>query len=586
MRKRVSSFVFDRRLVVQFMILNGVVIFVMAFTAIVFMGYFTHNYNSMLNSQLSTILEISADSVQKTVDDIERTSLDFMASDDVQSKFSKRSSGDRYTYEDFLESNALKKSILDLANNQTAIKFAVLLDADYMPVVSAMGINPSWTENMSLIVKSSMGEGERYKWIAPTDGLNSLVAVRRVADLSDPELPNVGAVVIGINIESIVNKTSALEEYPFHSLIAAGDDIIYTDLDDADTARQLINTAEGEDADRIETELNGIKYYKSNKELDIPGWRYMVYASQEDILGGLRRVVNICVILFILAAVLMVFISYKAAKRMTRPAVQLSVQMKKVENGVFEGVELDTESSENELYSLAADFNVMVERIDTLIKDNYLKKILLQENELKLLQSQINPHFLYNTLESVHWMAKSGRTDEISVMVQALSRLFRAAVNNKDFLITLKEELDLLGNYITIQKIRFESRLEIHIDVDEEFYGYRLPKLILQPLVENSIKYALEEYQKACVISIYSERSGDGMRLYVADNGPGIEQERLERIRNDLPIESRSGIALKNIRRRMEMTFGSADSMEIESAEGEGTTVILNIPSEAKKISA
>lgn len=579
MKDRLSSFFSNHSLMTQVMTVNGIIIAALSLLALAVVYYFIDNYNSMLNSQLSTILEVSSDSLQKTVNEIEEVSMDFMADENMQKMIKTFSNSDTYSYEDFVAANELRKSILNLVNDQTGAKFAVLLDNDYDVIVSAMGLNPAWTNEMSQEVKKNMSDGLRYKWIAPNGALTDLIAVRQIVDLSNPELSSEGLLIIGIDIEMLVKRAyNTLREYPLNSLIMADEDVLYSDFDNNDTARQFMTLITDEGVSDTETKLNGKKYCRTYKELETPGWKYAIYVPRDEVFGWLDIMIDICIAIFIAIVILVFFLSYITTKRMVSPLRRLSAQMKEVENGVFKGVELSEVNDKNEIYSLALDFNVMVKYIDNLIHENYLKKILLQESELKLLQSQINPHFLYNTLESINWMAKAGRTKEISVMVKALSNLFRNTVNNKESVITLREELELLGNYISIQKIRFEERLEILIDVDERFYEYKIPKFVLQPLVENSIKYALERYSTVCKINIYSESCDCGMKLYVKDNGPGIEEGRLKQIRENKPIESRSGIALKNIRRRMEITFHRDDVMEIFSDDNKGTTIILTIP--------
>ena len=582
MKDRISSFFSKHSLMTQVMTLNAIIIAVLTLLALAVANYFIDSYDSMLNSQLSTMLEVSSDSFQSTVDEIENSSMEFMADDNMQQMIKTFTDDDQYSYEDFVASNELRNYILNLVNDQTGAKFAVLLDNDGNVMVSVMGLNPAWTDEMSAEVKRSMTDGVRYKWIAPSGALTDLVAVRQIVDLSNPELLPEGMLVIGIDIDMLVKRAySTLREYPLNSLIMAENDVLYSDFESNDDARAFMEliTAEGEDD--TETTYGGRRYYRTYKELDDPGWKYAIYVPRDAVFGRLETMINICIVIFIAAVALVFYMSYRTTRRMVRPLRKLSERMKEVENGVFKGVEVSETGGKNEINSLALDFNVMVRYIDDLIHENYLKKILLQESELKLLQSQINPHFLYNTLESINWMAKAGRTKEISVMVRALSNLFRSTVNNKESVITVREELELLGNYISIQKIRFEERLEIYIDVDERFYEYRMPKFVLQPLVENSIKYALERYSAACVINIYAEECDGGMKLYVKDNGPGIEAERLRKIRENQPIESRSGIALKNIRRRMEIMYHRDDAMEIMSEEGKGTTIVLTIPKNA-----
>lgn len=580
-KSKLSKFLSNRSLMTQVTVVSCIVIATLTLMTFVFMHMFMQRYEIMLNSQLSTILDVSSDSVQSAVDDMEDASIDFMINDDFQTWFKNFSHEESYSYEDFVASSEMNKYILDFVNDYQAVKFALILDDEYRTVVSAMGSNPAWSDSKSQIIKDNIKPGERYKLIAPTEELDELVAVRKIVDLSDPTLTTEGLLIIGIDINALVGATTAnLEGYPLNSLIMFEDDVLHTNFESDDVARSFMNKMIAEDTSKTEIHFEGKRYYRTYKELETPGLKYAVYVLHSDVFGNLEQLINIALIVFILMVLILLYINYKVTKRMISPLSDLSKQMKKVQTGVFEGVEIDNKIGASEINSLAEDFNVMVEKIETLIQENYLEKMLLQESELKLLQSQINPHFLYNTLESINWMAKAGRTKEISVMVQALSKLFRNAVNNKESTITVKEELDLLWSYIAIQKIRFEDRLETYVDVKDEFLNYKIPKFILQPLVENSIKYALERYSTVCVIKVYAKNSGKGMKLYIEDNGPGIDETQLEKIRTNQPLESKSGIALKNIRRRLEIMYHDDHAMEFESKSGKGTTIIINIPTE------
>lgn len=579
MKRKVSDMFSRRSLLSQQLALNGLLIAVLTVMAIGFSEFLMVKYNNMIISQLASILEISAGSVQDAVDSVEELSLEFIVNDELQDNMKQLTNTKEYKYNDYIAANQLKKYVLDIANENSFVKFAVLLDKDYEHVVSAMGQNPSWTGSMSDIVKNEMKNDERYKWIAPLEGLDNLVVVRKIVNLSSPKLETEGILVIGIDIDSLATvDTDSLNNYSINSLIVLGDDVIYSKFDDKEQALGLMKKMVNEGHSEIITRFNGEKYFRMFTELSVPGWEYAVYVPYSQTMGELTGCRFFGTLLFIIVVILGFYVNYRATRKMLRPLSELSDQMKKVEQGIFEGVEAADKNSRNEIASLSNDFNVMVKQIDELIKENYLKKMLLSESELKLLQSQINPHFLYNTLESINWMAKAGRTKEISVMVNAMSRLFRSAMSNKQAAITVKEELELLRSYITIQQIRFEERLEVYIDVDEEFEGYEIPKLILQPIVENSIKYALERYSAVCRISIYARAVETGMELCVEDNGPGIDSDRLERIKQNMPIESKSGIALKNIRRRIELMYHEKGSMDIFSEEGKGTKIVLTIP--------
>jgi two-component system sensor histidine kinase YesM len=269
---------------------------------------------------------------------------------------------------------------------------------------------------------------------------------------------------------------------------------------------------------------------------------------------------------------------------LTRPIDELIVQMKQVQKGDFQLAEKEANEwvavQVDEVGQLQRTFRVMIQQINELITENYAKQLTIKETQFKALQAQINPHFLYNTLESINWMAKANGQPQISKMVEALGFLLRSSISLKEALITIGEELDIVANYITIQKFRFEERLIFEMDVPEEIKRLLLPKLTLQPLLENSIHYALEVMLEPCRIRIRTDRRPGCLVLIVEDNGPGMDPLLLKQVRTGEAETRGSGIGLKNIEERIVLAFGEGSGIEIYSEPGEGTTVCVIIPDE------
>ena len=220
----------------------------------------------------------------------------------------------------------------------------------------------------------------------------------------------------------------------------------------------------------------------------------------------------------------------------------------------------------------------MIQQIDELIHENYSKQLTIKETEFKALQAQINPHFLYNTLESINWLAKGNGQTQISKMVEALGYLLRNSISLKKPLITIEEELNIVKSYIIIQKYRFEERLEFTIEVDSAVLGIEIPKLTVQPLVENAIHYALEPMIDPCKIRIYSIVTNEEFQLIIEDNGPGMDPDILEKLKRGEVKTRGQGVGLSNINDRIKLAYGEKYGVVIESATGEGTKIIIGIP--------
>ncbi|MNM91017.1 Sensor histidine kinase YehU [compost metagenome] len=250
------------------------------------------------------------------------------------------------------------------------------------------------------------------------------------------------------------------------------------------------------------------------------------------------------------------------------------------EKGNFEvpTLEWDGGTRSDEVGHLNKRFYIMIDRINNLIRENYDKQLVIKETEYMALQAQINPHFLYNTLSSINWMARVNNQQSISLMVESLSNLLRSSIGNMDTVITIDEEISLLDNYITIQKFRYSEQLQIAIDIDESYKNYQIPKLTLQPIVENAIRHGLENMLGVCSIRITAKQNADFLVLTVADNGPGVEPEILEKLQRNEMESKGSGIGLKNINERLKILFGGSCGLDYESKLGEGMKVHITIP--------
>ena len=230
----------------------------------------------------------------------------------------------------------------------------------------------------------------------------------------------------------------------------------------------------------------------------------------------------------------------------------------------------------DEVGQLSQEFGVMMEKIDTLIHENYEKQILLKDTKYKMLQAQLNPHFLYNTLNALNWLVRAGRSQEAGMMIMRLGDLLRAAFSKKSY-ATVEEEVGLVKSYIAIQEIRYRSRAEFTVDVSGELSPYVIPRMTLQPLVENAISYGVDPSPETCRITVTVREEENDIFLEVRDTGPGMTADELEDVR-DFRIKPRgNGIGLNNIRERLKIAYEESE-FQIDSAPGEGTVVQIRIP--------
>ena len=227
--------------------------------------------------------------------------------------------------------------------------------------------------------------------------------------------------------------------------------------------------------------------------------------------------------------------------------------------------------SADEIGTLTRDVDAMLGQIDTLIHENYEKQLLLQDTRYKMLQAQINPHFLYNTLSTLSWLVRAGKTEDANRLIISLGDMLRAALSPKQN-TTAAADVQLVRNYIDIQQLRYKRRAAFALETDGNLESWYLPHFTLQPLVENAIKYGVEESEDVCEITVTARAEADTLTLAVHNTGAPIEPQRLAEMRSFTVKPQGHGIGLKNIYERLSMLYTAFD-FAIESGETDGTTV-------------
>lgn len=293
---------------------------------------------------------------------------------------------------------------------------------------------------------------------------------------------------------------------------------------------------------------------------------------------------NVTIIVFLIFVLISTVISILLAWNVSKPLNHLTHVMKKVEKGNFD-VELPAGATD-EVGMLANNFNSMLTEIKDLIRENYQIELKQKEAELYALQSQINPHFMYNTLETIAMSVEDDEKDTVIEMVTLLGRMLRFSIGNKEAIVKISDELSHVRDYLTIQQIRFEDKMDFRIDAGVDTTKYYTPKFILQPLIENAIKHGLVYGRKTTIdISVNRERREDGadeLIFNVKDNGSGIEPEKLAETQRMLESGAMSKrdehFGLMSVQARVLMNFGSEYGLKLSSRAGQGTEAQIRIP--------
>ncbi len=306
------------------------------------------------------------------------------------------------------------------------------------------------------------------------------------------------------------------------------------------------------------------------------GWTVAATIPYGAITQQTTKLLSIFLVLCLLCAVIMVTVIIVQSGSFTRPISKLQKAMQTVSKGDMT-VQIK-EKRTDEFGELNEGFNRLVGELDQLII--HISESKERENLAKyqMLQSQINPHFLYNTLESIRMMAILQDEEEIAEALISLSKLFRYCIRQGDRLVTVREELEQAKNYLFLQSFRYQDRLQVNYHVDEQVLDRQMPKVLLQPLLENAFAHGLQDREEIGIITITVAQTQGGTAFSIHDNGCGIDGDTLTALRLKLENGSAESIGLANVNERLRLYYKSTQGLHIESTPGEGTTVSFTVP--------
>jgi len=315
---------------------------------------------------------------------------------------------------------------------------------------------------------------------------------------------------------------------------------------------------------------------------DSTGWTTVGVIPLRYINKDLAGIQYLTVIIIVLTIIIGVAVSVIIAQSLILPLENTVNALEKFSRGDF-AVRLK-ENRCDEIGKLNRIFNKAIKEINELMQKVTQSEILNKEMEFKTLQSQMNPHFLYNTLDAINWLAFKEKQTEICNLVAAISSLIRASISNKKSIITIEQELDYVKNYIYIQHIRYKDRFDIIYDIDESLLKQAVPKLIIQPIVENAIIHGIENSKNKNLLYISVKRENECIIIIVKDTGIGMTDEKVsELLKEPLNAEgdeqkAHTNLGLYAVHKRIQLMYGDLYGLTVQSQAGEGTTVTLHIP--------
>ncbi|WP_239584175.1 sensor histidine kinase [Aquibacillus albus] len=409
---------------------------------------------------------------------------------------------------------------------------------------------------------------------------NLFLAIRQVS-IMDRAFTGGGYLVVRVNKNYFRLKqheqNDALHEYTI--LVDQNSELIATNFD-GELEHIVKNKQQTID-------LNNHKYMFTKQTSDMTGWTVIILTPVDALTEGISVLRTGIVISGLVGFVIFFVCSFFLSTIITRPISKLTETMRQAGSGTLH---MNPEvSSTNEINELNQTYNLLVKETNHLIQMVYEKELIRSKTELKALQAQINPHFLFNTLDALYWSLEESDEEELADLVLAMSDLFRYTItkNNQAEWVTIKQEMEHIERYVQIMKFRFGERLKWNANVPSAFDYVKIPKLLIQPLVENAILHGAENKvgNTEIMVSVEQIEKQNRLLIKVADDGPGIAQETIENIYqsiklSDVPSRKGNGIALSNVQKRLDLYYRNdrLSGLKIESTEGKGTSVFFEIP--------
>lgn len=414
----------------------------------------------------------------------------------------------------------------------------------------------------------------RYYWV---------ISLSRVVELTNQGVSQLGVLLVDMDYSKIyrmMEQINTSNNGEYYYLCDSDGEIIYhprqIQISDGIGSENSKRAAQYKEGIYDETFEGGRRKVMINT-ISYTGWKLVGVIPYSTFTHGMINIRYFILMSILLMAMMLVFINRVVSVRISRPILRLNNSVMKYEAGEKPKIYI---GGSMEIRHLGYSIQNSYEQIDTLMKEIVLEQNERRKSELDALQSQINPHFLYNALESITWMVEGERNNEAVFMISQLAKLFRISLSKGRTVISIKDELQHAQSYMNIQNIRYKNTFSIVFDVDAELYSYCTVKLILQPILENAINYGMSGMDDCGEIKVSGRKDRETIVLSVTDNGIGMSEEVVEfALTEGNNIHKKgSGVGLVNVNNRIQILFGKEYGLQIESEPDEGTIVSIHIP--------
>jgi two-component system, sensor histidine kinase YesM len=536
------------------------------------------SYNKLIYEKSAENLSALSSKIEDNLNEISNISYFIAINNTIQTNLRIIDNSDSSKMEKLNAKQAITECITSyLSNNKYIIEITIRANDG---TTITYGKDSSAESNaiqkqMKTIFKEN--SGKNY-WISTGRNDSSTLSVRTIREIKNLSLKGIGLLTIRVDFSKAINsiQNAISQDSDTFLYITTAEGIAYPINGKSNI--QLKNILLTDKPYQI-LSVNGDKKFVVHDRMDSLNWTCITLTNYNQVFSSTILANFIFILIVIAISIMAILISNYLVHNILIHFDRLIRKIDSFKNDVPPSKYLSYDYSKrcDELGVLHRNFDNMVERINQLIEDNYVKQLLIKDTQLKILEQQIDPHFLFNTLESINWQAKSKNENQISLMVESLGSLLRYTVNEKADVVPISKELSITEDYMAIQQIRFDDRLQFSTCVDTNLLDVTIPKMSIQPLIENAIKYSLERNIDVCAIELSVVQKDQNALICVKNNGSEIDPDILNKIENKEIRPNGSGIGLTNINQRIKIIFGSDYGLSFQNVDG-CANVIITVP--------
>lgn len=521
-------------------------------------------YNDTLYSVMVDSMKYALADISSQLENYEALGETLFRNSQIQGNLSEiKTTGRVYSanYEEIEHQIVVEKSRYDYIN------YVVLIDETTGTVfggTTGITLNPEKMEKIYEVTEEHRGKSA---WITAYGKESQMILTRKITRIENLGKDTLATLIINIDIDSLIDDTGISRQNHFQGILVDEEGNALSDSGILSNEQIVDIYHQAENERFVIAQMEGQQYFAVYQEEKAQSWGYLYLTDYDEIFSEinlhLKRVILVGVgcLLFILILnsfftrdILQSFDglirSFQAfAKDLSNPPPGQSPERK------------------DEIGTLYRQFDQMQEKVVELIRENYVIELERKRAQVEMLETQINPHFLYNTLQTIDWRAKALHSVEISRMVEALSQILQVTLSNKKPFLTVEEELDLVEQFVTIQKMRMEGELIYEVETDQELLDAQIPKLIIQPLVENGIHHSMNSMLSVNRVLVEVRRQGDEVAVYVKNNGSHFPENLLWKLNHREIQPTGHGIGITNIDTRMKLTYGEAYGIDFYNEE-------------------